>query len=440
MENGVLQEESPAEAPENPDIEAAESRNILLMAMHQIVLRVGWIFKTESVIMPAFVDWLMPAGWLRGCMPLLNRFGQSLPPLLCADYLRTMRYKKWALAVSTLLLCVPLGVLAVVCLTGEIQGRIWMAALFMALYAAFFVVYGVYQLSFGTVQGKLIRPNRRGKLLLISTFWGSVPAMIFALWLLPGWLKEDRWGYVFAFVAVCFFLSGLITLLLREPADRSDQKRSHPLRGLIEVPQVLYHDANLRRLVMVAMLFGSGLMIFPHYQAMARERLDIGGTDLVIWVIVQNAAIGVYSLVVGPLADAWGNRLTLRVLIFGSAVAPLLAVGLSHAGPIGENFFWLVFISLGVTPLVLRILINYTLEICEPDKHPRYLSTVSLCVAFPFLLSPAVGWLADKTDFDPVYWATAGLLVLSGLMTFRLEEPRHRMDADAELPPADLTS
>lgn len=164
---------------------------------------------------------------------------------------------------------------------------------------------------------------------------------------------------------------------------------------------------------------------------MARDRLELSlelsAPRLMLWVIVQNAAVGLYSLFVGPLADAWGNRLTLGALIFGSAVAPPLAIFLSYSGGLGASFYWTVFVALGITPLVLRILANYALEICEPVEHPRYLSTLSLCLAAPFLFSPAIGWLVDKLDFDLVFFAAAGLILLGGCMTLRLDEPRHRV-------------
>lgn len=253
---------TPPEWPSHPEIEPRQPRNLLLLATHQIVLRVGWIFKTESVIMPAFLDWLAGgrAGWLRGCMPVLNRFGQSLPPVFCANRLKAMRYKKRALAGSVMLMGLPFAVLAAVCLAVEAKRFVWMPGLFLALYGLFFVFNGLYHLSFGTVQGKLIRPTRRGRLLLISTAAGTIPAMLFAWWLLDDWLAlpDGGFGYIFAFAAVCFFLSGLTALLLFEPADNSPPQTATRLLGSVtETWSALRRDRNLRRLVMVAMLFGS---------------------------------------------------------------------------------------------------------------------------------------------------------------------------------------
>ena len=427
----------PTDWPSHPEIETRQPRNLFLLAAHQIVLRVGWIFKTESVIMPAFLDQLAGAGWIRGFLPVLSRLGQGIPPLLCANYLRARRLKKRALAALAVLMGIPFLFLSLAWFVSGGVRQAWMPGLFLALYFVFFVLYGLYLVSFGTVQGKLIRPARRGYLLVLSTFWGAIPAMLVAFWLMPGWLDSSppRWDYMFGFVGVCFLLSGWIALMPFEPGEDVSCTPADRPGALSDTLRVLRNDANLRSLVWVAVLFATGLIIFPHYQAFAREEfgraeveresLGLSGVQLVIWVVTQNVAVALFSLVVGPLADRRGYRLVLRLLIFGSAAAPAFAVSLVRLpNPLGADSFWLVYVALGVTPLVHRALLNYALEICTPDAHARYQSIVTLGVVLPFLLSPAVGWLIDAIGFQPVFTATIVLILLSGLMTFHLEEPR----------------
>lgn len=418
--------------PSHPDTECHENGNLLLLVLHQIVFRIGWIFKTESVIMPAVLDQVAGAGWVRGLLPILNRFGQSLPPVFAATALQRMHFKKRALAALPILMSVPFLILAGVWTGGGFQqsgqGRAaWPVVLFLGLYFVFFVFNGLYHLAFGTVQGKLIRPTRRGHLLRMSTFWGSIPATLMAWWLLSKWLRlpDGGYGYTFAFTGICFLISGLIVFVLFEPGDGVRGVMERKRDTLVAVRAALTTDPNLRRLVAVAMLFGTGLIIFPHYQALAREELGLAGVHLMIWVIIQNASVGVLSLFVGPLADRKGNRLTLQLLLFSSAIAPAYAIALPHV-PGGDRVFCLVFIPLAVIPLVLRLLVNYTLEICEAENHARYLSTVSLGLAVPFTASPLVGWLADAAGFRVVFLSAVCLTVLGGLLSLGLSEPRHR--------------
>ena len=345
--------------PADPRIEAREPRNLLLLAVHQIVFRVGWIFKTESVIMPAFLDAVAGpnSGWLRGFLPVFNRIGQSVPPVFLADRLTHVRVKHRALAAFTALLSLPFATLAVLWWTGAGQGDWWMPWVFLGVYCLFFVFAGMYHLSSGMVQGKLIRPTRRGLLLTRAAVVGTVPATLAAWWLLPGWLERPDGGYaqIFTATTVCFLLSGLLVLLLYETPDRPGADPPGPRRSsLADLGHVLRGDRNLRRLVVVAMLWSSCLIVFPHYQAFAREELGLSGVHLMVWVITQNVSVGVWSLFVGPMADVFGNRLTLRTLVFGSAAAPLFAASLPLLpGTMGARVFWTVFIALGITPLVL---------------------------------------------------------------------------------------
>src|SRR5262245_22569194 len=78
-------------APSAADAPPHERRNFWLLIANQVILRTGWIFKTESVVMPVAADALDPTGFTRGWLPLLNRFGQSVPPVLAARRLKNQR-------------------------------------------------------------------------------------------------------------------------------------------------------------------------------------------------------------------------------------------------------------------------------------------------------------------------------------------------------------
>ena len=63
-----------------PETDPNHGHNFLMAIVYQCCLRVGWIFKTESIIMPAVLDVIGGSGWLRGCLPMLNRFGNRSVP------------------------------------------------------------------------------------------------------------------------------------------------------------------------------------------------------------------------------------------------------------------------------------------------------------------------------------------------------------------------
>ena len=107
------------EAPSTPTAESLEPavtrdepRNIAALALNAVLIRIGWIFKTESVIIPAFVDSVAGAGWLRGLLPILNRLGQSVPPFLLSRRLKITPLKKRAMLLATVGMALPFLALA----------------------------------------------------------------------------------------------------------------------------------------------------------------------------------------------------------------------------------------------------------------------------------------------------------------------------------------
>ena len=421
-----------------PSIGQLEPHNLLALSAYSVLLRFAWIFKTESVIIPAFLDSIAGAGWLRGCLPVLNRFGQSLPPMLFARRLRRARHKKWSLFGTAVGLGIPLLILAALWLMLDDKQQPWLPAVFLFLYLVFFVSSGLNQLSFGTLQGKLIRPDRRGELLGMSGLVGSVASVIGAWFLLRRWLSlpDHGFGLIFGFSGLGFVVAAATCFFVREPADVADGNSSEHHGGVRASIRLLRRDSHFRWLAIVAMLFIAIQLLFPHFQALGREQIPADdkeeyGYQLMLWVIAQNVAVGVFSFVSGKLADRLGNRLSLQWQVFGTALVPLLAL-LFTSGFAGfeTKHFWLTFFFLGLTPVTIKTLTNYALELAEADQHPLYVSTLHACLAVPFFFSPLVGWLVDLLGFEKVFLGVSGVIALGWLASLKLVEPRHHMDAD----------
>ncbi|MCA9270179.1 MAG: MFS transporter, partial [Planctomycetales bacterium] len=408
-----------------------EGRNFLAIALYQIVIRVGWIFKTESIVMPAVLDTITGggalAGLLRGLLPVLNRLGQSVPPMLIARRIKVMPRKRLSVLRSTLVMAAVLLALAFMWWTQQGRSPWWMWLAFLVGYATFFIATGINNLSLGTLQGKLIHATRRGRLMTTSNTLGAVAAIFAAGTLMPLWLSADsgKFHLVFGFTGLTFIVGAVCILLTVEPPDDYVE----PSRGVRHIFQsaweIVARDRNFRRLTLVGMAFGASLVLFPHYQALARsERLGMDLTDLVLWVVLQNAGTGVFGLLTGPLADRRGNRLVMQLVLLCIAAMPLAAIAFSHMPAWGPWLYPGIFFFLGITPVGFKTLNNYTLEISTADQHPRCLSTLALGMAGPLLLSPAFGFLVDWIGFDVVFVAISGVVLAGWALSLSLEEPR----------------
>ncbi|MEW4562489.1 MFS transporter [Bremerella sp. JC770] len=428
-ENDRQTSHPPEDATPGLQFDDGVSRNFVLLTIYQIVLRCGWIFKTESIIIPAVLDLIAGSGWVRGFLPILGRIGQSCPPLFYADRLRSLPRKKWSLFGTSLAMSVAFAGLAAMFIPGVATaiGENAMVVGFLGFYFLFFCATGLNQLGFGTAQGKLIPPHLRGRLMLASNVIGAIIAISLAAWLLPKWLEGNtiQVNWIFGFAACAFVLSALSVVGLRENRDQLDRKSLSPKHLLLESYLVVRNDARFRWVCLIAAAFGFSLMLFPHYQALARQRLDVDLSRMIFWVIIQNAGTAIFSLLGGPLADWKGNRLVLRTMLFGVMVLPLGSMALVHSGETGIYLFDWLFLFVGVTPITFRAFTNYTLELVPAELHPRYLATQSLCIAIPMVLSPFVGLMIDLTSFEVVFSGIAVILFIGWTMTWFLVEPRH---------------
>jgi MFS family permease len=142
-------------------------------------------------------------------------------------------------------------------------------------------------------------------------------------------------------------------------------------------------------------------------------------------VTVQNIGTAVFSLFMGPLADRFGNRLVLRIVMLAIAAMPPVAIGLSYWDGWGQFLYPGVFMFIGLTPVGFKTIGNFTLELSPADEHPRYLSTLGLCFAVPLFASPLLGWIVEATSFEAVFFTISAVIFLGWLLTFGMSEPRH---------------
>src|SRR5205823_5778706 len=111
-----------------------EARNFWILVIYQVVLRAGWIFKTESVVMPHAADALDSSGLARGWLPLLNRFGQSVPPVLAARHVKNLPKKQRAFMITTAAMTVCFLGLTSLWLIPGAAGHRSAAVVFLVLY------------------------------------------------------------------------------------------------------------------------------------------------------------------------------------------------------------------------------------------------------------------------------------------------------------------
>jgi len=400
-----------------------EKRNLIVFALNQILMRLGWMFKSESVVIPAFIDVYTSSGTIRGLLPLILRIGQSLPQFLVAQRVARMPTKRGFFVFTGFGFAIPWLILSATLSLTRWSSNV-IVAVFLALCTLHWLSVGCNHLANGTLQGKLISPEKRGRLLAYSNIIGCTLAIGVAFYLLPRWfsVSPPRYAVLFGATALFFGIAAAVSFGFRELP--SQPERTAPFfRFLGDALLSLRYDRNFRRFAIVILLFYSIWPLFPHYTVFGTRTLGLMPAGFVTLIIAQNASNAIGAGIMGNIADRSGNRFVLRILIFISACMPLLAVGISRM-PTGAQFYWIIFALMGFTPVSARIVTNYTLEIAPQEKHPQYLGVMSLFQAIPLFVSPLIGALIEEFAFEPVFIG-GGILVLVGfLLTFRLAEPR----------------
>ncbi len=400
-----------------------ETLNFATFAANQILMRMGWVFKTESVIVPAFLDTLSKSDLLRGFLPVCFRLVQSLAQIFLAQRVAQSPFKQPLFTTSVFGMTLSWLVIAIAAGVGQLPSSVTVA-IFLAVYTLQCFAFGCNRLVAGTLQGKIIRAEERGLLLTRGNAFGSILAIAVACRFMYEWLGGETPNYaaVFGGSAVCYGVGAIVSLYFVEPP--SPPQNSQPVfQSLREGLRILRSDRNFRKFAVVAVLYFLSWPLFPHYTVFGKRALGVETSHFVIWIVITNAVAALGFWIIGRIADRRGNRLTLRILLILCACTPFAAVGLSRI-PFGAQLYWIIYALLGMIPVLVRIIENYTLEISTENKHPQYLSVVSFLEVCSLAVSPLVGHLISKVSFEPVFLGGGVVIATAGLLTFTLVEPR----------------
>ena len=198
-----------------------EKRNLIVFALNQIVMRLGWMFKSESVVIPAFIDVYTSSGTIRGLLPLILRIGQSLPQFLIAQRITRMPKQQGFFIFTGFGFAIPWFVLSSILSLTHWSGSI-VVAIFLVLCTLHWLMVGCNHLANGTIQGKLISPEKRGRLLAYSNIIGCTLAIGIAIYLLPRWLSENnpRYEVLFGATAIAFGVAASVSFGFKELPSR----------------------------------------------------------------------------------------------------------------------------------------------------------------------------------------------------------------------------
>ncbi len=409
--------------------------------LSNLLLRMGWILKNETVVVAGFLHRLTGSPMVLSLQPIIGRIGPNLPQLFAAGRVGALRRKKPFLIGFMLAYALCWGSLGLLILAKPGLSPGLMLAVFLCMYSLFRLFQGLTFLTRKTLEGKLIPPERRGRIValgapvfgLASLLAGPLLSRIIGEELLPFPLN---YGLLFVLGSGFFLLAVGTTSLLREPAhpERLEGLRvGEVLRGAL---RLLVTDRTYARLVVGTTLVSFTWFLTPHYRAFGADVLGVPEWLFGYCLPAQYVAQAAGFFLIGYGADRRGNRWALLLSGSLAPLVPVLAVVLWRLDV--PRAYFVLYVLIGVVPMFMRLVPNYILEISPAEKRALYLAAYNTTRMVFAFLSLVVGWAISRLSHVPVFLTMAVVTGLGVWMLRGLVEPRHRRRPEFETVPREL--
>ena len=416
-----------------------EPRNFWAWVGYQFLFRVGWQFKLEATLVSGLISFLVSptqAAVVLGWLGALSSVGRNTIPFFLAPWVANARYKRWPTLVmwASTVACWGLATLYLwLPGTADKTRTLW---IFGACYVAFQTLLGGLGLAQSTLLGKIIPDRYRGRAVAFGMGYAGV-FNVFALlglaWFVrAGGFPEPRnFALSFSVAVFLFTLAGGALLVIKEQPSDTKRRSSNPLRHFREARRLVLENRNLQLLLVVNLVLAVSLSVMRLYTPYWRLLGTLDPSRLLVATVLQVAVQSLSSVYFGRLADRYGNRRVICTLLWVEAIAPLVAV-LCGATALGNH--WLAYLSvyflIGLRFPLFLVVVNYLLEIVEPDQHAIALSAVTLVQLIAAVVPIGLGYAAQQWGYPAVLAPTAVLVAAGALFASRLGEPRFERSAE----------
>jgi len=407
----------------------------------------GMAFMSTSIVLPAFVVRLSGGSDRAvGFVAAAFYVGWWWPQLLVANVLETVHRKRLFYMVAGLVRVLVLGlVLHAIMAMGTSRPTLLLIMLATLLFA-FSSAGGVGMLSFYDIVGKSIPARLRGRffggrrLIGGSLAVAAGGAVAYMLRENSGWPFPTNYLLLFCAAFVFISVGVLLFCFVEEPAGPVRAKRLGLGEFLLEAPRILKRDVNFRRLVLLCIVAGVGMMVAPFYAAFAIKGLHVPEKTLGSFTTVQMLFLTCSNLVWAYLSDWHGNRAVLVGSAAVSIAAPVIALLTPFAAVLahrlggdgawwGLAFFHLTFAAVGCSVAGVALgRMAYPLEIVPEDRRPMYLGILYTLLSPLALVPLAAGALVAWTGtYELLFVISIVSAIAAVFLALQLHEPRgHR--------------
>lgn len=415
-----------------------QRRNFLAFGLYSIAFNVGWLFKTESIIIASFVRILGASNLVQGLFPMVNQLGSTIPQLLMANWVEHLSHKKRLMLATFFLYFVLWFAMFLVLSFVPFEHKSVILGIFLAINTIFAFNLGCNSVVGSIIFGKVVPYNIRGKLMTFTGLAGGAAAIGCTFLIVRPILETGNtnplapYAILFLLCSLLFLAAWFALLFIKEPPLAGPKHRRNLLAFTRHSLRLVVHDRNFILLFLIGALVSISFGVLQFYTVYAKSQLQIANSMLAWYLVFQVGLTPLGSVFYGLLADRYGNRLAIRIGSAIFALTPAMAM-LVGSWPGLTQRAWLysiVYALIGFNLPVQQILTNYLLEITPLELHPNYLGVYNALRSITLVFPPAIGLLMDSFSFDKVFLGLAAFLALGVVLAYLLVEPRHLADKD----------
>ncbi len=424
------------ESPSQPEPIPFSARNFWAWVGYQFFFRIGWQFKMEATLMAGLISFVAPGSPIvMGLFTAINTVGRNLSPLLASPAVDRFRYKRTALLLFWFVTVACWIALTAFLWTPAAANRNLTLWVFGFCYTLFFLVLGANSVAQGTLLGKIIPANYRGRAMAYGMGLSgviNVGAILIVYGIIRGGGFPEPRSYALAFTFTCafFIMAGLALLFVRE-APGEPAYRGFALSGNLRYFALLASgNRNLSRLMLVNIAVAVGGSMLQFYTGYWRQNGTMTEQNLMLATVTQVFWQALASSVFGRMADRIGNKAMICGLLWIEAFVPIAALILGGWGPFRADWYWFlgVYSLIGIRFPVYQLLVNYLLEIVPQEEHAMAIGAVT---TVQLLTAPApiiLGWIAGVAGYPIVFLLASASVIYGAFIATQMTEVRTRQN------------
>ena len=425
----MLQVDLPASERSDEDVEAEASQNYRwnfgVNLADGALFMLAQTFMSATTILPFFVSRLTDNPFYIGLLAVIAHGGWFFPQLFSAGPIeRTARKKPWLINLGFFVERLPLMLLPATALLA-VRAPGWALLLFFLIFAIYNLGAGIIAPAWQDLIAVCFPPTRRGRLMGISMFAGTVAGALGAAGssrILEAQPFPRNFMILFGLAALLMLAGWVALALTREPVRQVRRSEENRLRIWTRLRRIVRRDDNFRRFLIARGLMAVSGMGMAFVTAAAVSRWDVSGGTVGNYTVALLVGQAAGNLLFGFLADRKGHKLSLVI----GALAATLAYAMAWLAA-SSILYYAVFLLLGayISAMIVSGLM-IVLEFVGSDQRPTYAGITNSIIGAVNVVIPLVGSGLATISYDYLFAISAAAALLSALlMGLWVADPRY---------------